>query len=74
MAGSEKFPGTEHMDTEKQQKTVLKRGERTFCLKKDAEKRCFMKEPLRMNQLFGVRQVSFTKQTVSVYSPFRNLQ
>ena len=34
MAGSEESPRREHMDTEKQQKPVLKRGERTFCLEK----------------------------------------
>lgn len=33
-----------------------------------------MKEPLRMNQLLGVCQVTFTKQTVSMHSPFRKLQ
>lgn len=34
MAGSENFPGRGQMNTDKQQKTVLKRGERIFCLKK----------------------------------------
>jgi len=62
--------GKGNMDTEKQQKQVQRGVKVPFVLKGGRDKMLYE----RMNQLFGVHQVSFTKQTVSMHSLFRNLQ